>query len=436
MQAVKISQFLNSHKLLAFQIRIFLFTFFIAFFDGYDTAAIGYIAPSLITEWGIEKSSLAPVLSAALFGLALGAVSFGPIADRVGRRWTLIVAVLIFAAGAIVSAFLTSLYELEILRFITGIGLGAAMPNAVTLLSEYSPPQRSAFIVNTMFCGFPLGIALGGFIASWLIPYYGWQSILILGGAVPLILVLLMVFLLPESVNFLIVKGAPKSRIHVILKNIDKNLSEESEYVGEAGALPSSKGRGVKVVLSKHYFLGSILLCLTYFMGLVLFYGVINWMPTLFREINMSQGTASTVTGLFAVGGLGAIGSGWLMDRYNQRKILALMCFLSFVGFALIGYVVHQPLVILISVILISGVIMNTAQSSLPALAAGFFPTEGRTTGVSWMLGIGRFGGIFGSFLVAALVDRGFSVAEIFYVLAVPALIQAICLWIKNIVYS
>ncbi|CCG17868.1 permease of the major facilitator superfamily [Taylorella equigenitalis 14/56] len=393
-------------KLSHIQLRVFLLTFFIAFFDGYDTAAIGYIAPSLLAEWGLAKSALAPILSAALFGLALGAVSFGPVADRFGRKITLIVSVAIFAIGAIVSSYAGSLRELEILRFITGIGLGAAMPNAVTILSEYAPSEKRSFIVNTMFCGFPLGIAIGGFIAAWLIPNYGWQSTLLFGGVLPLILVFLMTFLLPESHDFM-------------------RIREQKDI----------EVRGVRVVLSPEYIAGSILLWITYFMGLVLFYGVINWMPTLFHEINMSQGTASIVTGLFAIGTLGAIGSGWLMDKWNPARLISILCLLACIGVALIGAVVEQNLWVLIVVILISGVFMNTAQSSLPAYAAGFFPTEGRTTGVSWMLGIGRFGGIAGSFLVAQLVDWDFSVSHIFYVLAIPALIQAICLWLKDMLY-
>ncbi|WP_315970379.1 MFS transporter [Pelistega indica] len=160
---INLQELLNS-KSYRLQKLIFVLTFLIAFFDGYDTAVIGYIAPSLIQEWGIAKTALTPVLSAALFGLATGAILSGPIADKLGRKWPLIMSVFIFAIGSLISAKAESLRALEIWRFITGIGLGAAMPNAVTLLSEYSADKNRARVVNTMFCGFPLGAALGGLL--------------------------------------------------------------------------------------------------------------------------------------------------------------------------------------------------------------------------------------------------------------------------------
>ena len=134
---MNIQNFLNEHPFSKLQYSVFFFTFLIAFFDGYDTAVIGYIAPSLLQEWGMEKAALAPVLSAALLGLAIGAMTFGPIADRFGRKRVLILSVMIFSLGTVISAFVVNLWQLEVLRFITGLGLGAAMPNAVTLISEY-----------------------------------------------------------------------------------------------------------------------------------------------------------------------------------------------------------------------------------------------------------------------------------------------------------
>ena len=152
---------------------IFALCFCIVLLDGFDTAAIGYIAPSLITEWGVERPALAPVLSAALFGLAFGALSSGPLADRFGRKTVLVGSVLVIGVACLASAFSGSLTQLVVWRFITGLGLGAAMPNAVTLMSEYCPDGRRATLTNAMFCGFPLGAAFGGFLAAWMIPQFG-----------------------------------------------------------------------------------------------------------------------------------------------------------------------------------------------------------------------------------------------------------------------
>ena len=175
-QVVNIQTFLNAHRFSSFQWVVFGLCFVIVVMDGFDTAAIGFIAPSLVQEWGVTRPELGPVLSAALFGLAAGALSSGPIADCLGRKIVLAVSVLVFGAACLGSSFAANLQQLTILRFLTGVGLGAAMPNAVTLVSEFCPDRWRATLTNAMFCGFPLGAALGGFLAAWMIPHFGWRS--------------------------------------------------------------------------------------------------------------------------------------------------------------------------------------------------------------------------------------------------------------------
>ncbi len=430
---LSIQDYINQTPFSGYQKLIFIVTFLVAFFDGYDTAVIGYIAPSLVQEWGISRPDLAPVLSAALFGLACGAISSGPIADRFGRKYLLIASVALFSIGSLISAQVDSLVALERWRFITGIGLGAAMPNAVTLLSEYCPQHQRARIVNTMFCGFPLGAALGGFIASYLIPTFGWRSTLVFGGVLPLLLSILMVFIIPESVRFLSGKPNTQTRIQAILKRfkgrdlaeVDFSLQEQEEV----------SGHGIQLVLSKQYIVGSVLLWICYFMGLIIFYGVINWMPVLLEQA-MSAARAKQIVGLFALGGLGAIASGYFMDRYNVNYLNALLALLTMMSIAIMGWSLQWGMVALIVVVLFAGIVMNTLQASLPTVAALFYPTQGRTTGVSWMMGIGRFGGVAGSYLVAELVRREFSLEQVFLSLAVPAAIMAICLLLKQYLYQ
>lgn len=156
-RTINVQDFLNENKFSGYQWMIFIICFLIAFFDGMDTAAIGYVAPSLLEEWGIEKSQLAPVLSAALFGLAIGAMTSGPLADKFGRKIVLTSSVLIFSGFCVASSFVHDLTQMTVLRFITGLGLGAAMPNAVAILSEYCPDHKRSLILNTMYCGFPVG---------------------------------------------------------------------------------------------------------------------------------------------------------------------------------------------------------------------------------------------------------------------------------------
>src|SRR5215212_6967849 len=219
-RTLDVQTFLNEHPFSGYQWTIFALCFWIVLLDGFDTAAIGYIAPSLITEWSVERPALAPVLSAALFGLAFGALSAGPLADRFGRRAVLIGSVLVFGVACLASAFSGGLTQLVVWRFVTGLGLGAAMPNAVTLISEYCPDGRRATLTNAMFCGFPLGAAFGGFLAAWMIPQWGWRSVLVLGGTTPLVLTVLLLLLLPESVRYMVAKNQPVERIRSVLNRI------------------------------------------------------------------------------------------------------------------------------------------------------------------------------------------------------------------------
>lgn len=431
---VDVQTFLNDNKFSGYQWLIFGLCFVIVLLDGFDTAAIGFIAPSLINEWGVSKPALAPVLSAALFGLAAGALSAGPLADRLGRKRVLVGSVLVFGVACLGSAFAADLTQLTVLRFLTGIGLGAAMPNAVTLMSEYCPNQRRAMLTNAMFSGFPLGAAFGGFLASWMIPQFGWRSVLVLGGVTPLLLVVVMVLLLPESVRYMVAKGQPVERIRAVLIRISATAQQaQSFFMTETKASVEGQS-GLGVVLSPAYRVGSLMLWLAYFMGLVIFYALINWMPILFREAGIAPKDATLIAALFPLGGVGAIFFGWLMDRFNGNKIIAVGYALTAVSIFAIGQVAGN-VGMLVLVVFVAGTIMNTAQSSMPALAAGYYPTQGRATGVAWMLGIGRFGGIAGSFLVAELARRHLDFATIFMVIAVPGVIAAIALLVKQRVH-
>lgn len=431
---VNVQTFLNEHPFSGFQWLVFGLCFCIVLLDGFDTAAIGYIAPSLIQEWGVTKPALAPVLSAALFGLAAGALSAGPLADRFGRKRLLVVSVLIFGVACLASSFAGSLTELSVLRFVTGLGLGAAMPNAVTLMSEYCPDARRATLTNAMFCGFPLGASLGGFLAAWMIPQWGWRSVLGLGGLAPLVLVVLLLVFLPESVRYMVAKGFSVERIRGVLCRISSAADKAIAFVMTEKVHAPTEGSGIGVVLSRSYVVGSAALWVAYFMGLVIFYALINWMPVLFKDGGLDPKTATLISALFPLGGVGAILFGWLMDRFNANRVIAVGYFLTAAAIYAIGHAAGS-IGLLVAVVFGAGAIMNTAQSSMPALAAAFYPTRGRATGVAWMLGIGRFGGIAGSFLVAELSARQLDFGSIFAVVAVPGLIAGAALLVKEFVH-
>ncbi len=430
LRSVDVQDFLNEHPFSPFQWLVFALCFCIVLMDGFDTAAIGYIAPSLGAEWGVERAALTPVLSAALFGLAFGALAAGPLADRLGRRKVLIGAVALFGLASAASALSDGLTTLIVLRFVTGLGLGAAMPNAVTLISEFCPSERRSTITNTMFCGFPLGAAFGGFLAAWMIPHLGWRSVLVLGGAMPLVLALLLFAFLPESVRYMVAQRRSADQIRAVLRRVSVQAVHATSFDLEE-ATPSRTGSGIGTVVSRPYRVGTMMLWLSYFMGLMIFYALINWMPTLLKEAGMAQSSAALVSALFPLGGLGAVLSGWLMDRFNANLVVAACFALTAAAIYAVGQCVGN-LALLMVVMLVGGTLMNTAQSSLPSLAAAFYPTAGRATGIAWMLGVGRFGGIAGSFVVGELSRRHLDFTFIFSTVAMPGVVAAVALVIKQ----
>jgi AAHS family 4-hydroxybenzoate transporter-like MFS transporter len=405
--------------------------FVIVLMDGFDTAAIGFIAPSLLSEWHIGKAALVPVLSAALFGLAGGALFSGPLSDRCGRRLVLTFSVMLFGVSCLASAYSRDLAELTTLRFITGVGLGAAMPNAVTLMSEFCPDSRRATIVNLMFCGFPLGAAFGGFIAAWVIPQFGWRSVLLFGGAVPLLLAVLLVLRLPESIRYMVVRQQPVEKIRKVLVRISEDARLAEAFVMKESVGHVAGSGGIRVVLSRTFILGSVMLWLCYFMGLVIFYGLVNWMPVLLKDAGLTAQRAALVSALFPLGGVGTVLCGMLMDRFNPNRVVAAAYALGAFSVYAIGQAIGN-MGLLICAVFIAGVLVNTAQASMPALAAAFYPTAGRGTGVAWMLGVGRFGGIAGSFLVAQLSRQHVSLPGIFTVVAMSGAVACVALLVKQ----
>ncbi|TCG07716.1 4-hydroxybenzoate transporter [Paraburkholderia steynii] len=427
---VNVQTFINEQPFGGFQWLVFFMCFVIVLLDGFDTAAIGFIAPSLLTEWGLSRPDLAPVLSAALFGLACGALGSGPLSDRLGRRSLLLTSVFLFGIACLASAFSSSIGQLTVLRFITGVGLGAAMPNAVTMMGEFCPDRRRATVINLMFCGFPLGAAFGGFLAAWMIPHFGWRSVLMLGGVTPLLLGVVLLLKMPESVRFMVASSQPVERIRATLARISSQAMNAGSFVMTETA-PQTGSKGLGVVLSRSYIVGSVMLWLTYFMGLVIFYASINWMPILLKDAGLTPKSATLISALFPLGGVGAVLAGVLMDRFNANRVIAVCYALMADSVYCIGQAAGN-VGALVAIVFIAGVLMNTAQSSMPALAAAFYPTEGRGTGVAWMLGVGRFGGIAGSFLVAELTRRHFTFSGVFATIAIAGLVACVALLIKQ----
>ncbi|WP_250481758.1 MFS transporter [Caballeronia sp. NCTM5] len=434
-RVIDVQKFLDDHRFSGFQWAILVLCFLVVAVDGLDTAAMGFIAPSLVTEWGVTKAALAPVMSAALFGLAIGALTAGPLADKYGRKKVVVASAFIFGLACLLSAFSWSLWSLTGFRFLTGLGLGAAMPNTVTLMSEYAPRARRALLSTLMFCGFSLGSASSGFVASHIIPAFGWRSLLIVGGALPLLLVVALVIVLPESVRFLVCKGAPAARVAKILKRIstDTDFSNTTFTVPEVVGATSESS--IKALFRHNNGVGTALLWTTYFMGLVVVYMLTGWLPTLMKEAGIPLAQAAVVTGMFMFGStFGTLLMGWLMDRMNNHVVMGISYAAAAVCVIAIG--MHPGDVALLRVLVFAAGFAMGAQVSMVILAAQFYQTQYRATGVSWMLGIGRFGGILGASTGGILMTMGYDFRTIFFGLAVPAALAAAAVSLKGVYYA
>ncbi|NUT16269.1 MAG: aromatic acid/H+ symport family MFS transporter [Cupriavidus sp.] len=431
-QPLNVTAFIDRQPLSAVQVTIVVLCFLIVAVDGFDTAAIGFIAPAIRAEWQLTPARLAPLFGAGLGGLMAGAFLFGPLADRFGRKSVLVLSVLCFGAASLASAWSPDLWTLVLLRFITGLGLGGAMPNAITLTSEFCPEKRRSFLVTTMFCGFTLGSALGGLASAGLIDAFGWRSVLFAGGVLPLGLAVALVWLLPESVRYLVMTGKSRERIVATLRKIapHEDLRSASFAVSEQRATTSPVWHLFRPELLR----GTLLFWLTFFMSLLVIYLLSSWLPTLLRGTGHSLRTAALVTTMFQVGGTaGAIALGWLMDRFNPHHVLATSYALAALGIAAVGSVAAEPVAAGVAVF-VAGFCISGSQVGANALSASFYPTDCRATGVSWANGVGRMGSVVGSVGGATMLSMGLGMPALFAWIGVPALIAGLSMFSLGVV--
>jgi AAHS family 4-hydroxybenzoate transporter-like MFS transporter len=426
-RSINVIEFIDSHRLAPFQILIVVLCFLIVAIDGFDTAAIGFLAPAIRAEWQLSAAQLAPLFGAGLAGLMAGAFLFGPLADKFGRKSVLIVCVLFFGLASIASAYSSSLWGLVFLRFLTGLGLGGAMPNSVTLTSEYCPAKRRSFLVTTMFCGFTVGSALGGLASANLVEDYGWRPVLMLGGILPLVLLPLMAWQLPESVRFLVMGGKRLDRVAAILRRI----APREDFANASFMVTHRKAEGFPVghLFKADLVTGTLLLWLAFFVSLLVIYLLSSWLPTLIKSTGVSLKTASLVTTMFQVGGtLGAILLGWLMDRVNPHYLLAVSYALAGAFIAAIGSLTGTPWLVGVAVFG-AGFCISGSQVGANALAAAFYPTDCRATGVSWANGVGRIGSVLGSMGGGAMLSMNMSLPMVFLLVGIPAVIAGLTLF-------
>ncbi len=421
---IDVAAFIDAQPVSAFQVKLLLTCAAVLFLDGFDTTAIGYVAPSLAKEWHIGKEALGPVFSAGLFGLMIGALLLGPLADRIGRKKIIVLSTLAFGIGTLTTFFVNDVSTLLAIRFLTGLGLGGAMPNTVALTSEFSPHRRRATMVMVMFVGFSIGAALGGFLAAALIPQFGWRSVFIVGGVAPLVLVPILILRLPESVRYLALTGRANARVAELLAFINPkaDFADGARYVVDE---PTLKGIPVQHLFRGGRTLSTLLLWVVFFMSLLDIYFLSNWLPTVLNDLGASISTAAVIGSMFQVGGVvGTFALGSIIDRFSFRA-LALVYFIAVFAVGAIGQLGHSVALVTVA-IFVAGFCIVGGQIAANALAAGFYPTAVRATGVGWALGVGRIGSIVGPLVGGVLLSLKWTAGEVFVAAALAALCAAL----------
>ena len=422
---VDVPELIDQQRVSRFQLRVLLLCAAVVLMDGFDAQAIGYVAPALSKAWNLKPGALMNVFAAGLFGLMLGALILGPVADRVGRKVVIIACTIAFSVFSLLTITAGSLTGLLYWRLLTGFGLGGAMPNAIALTSEYSPARRRAIMVMIMFCGFSLGSALGGFFAAWLIPVMGWTGVFWVGGLLPLVLVPLFLLALPESIRLLAIKGGQDEKIRSILLRINDKLSFSpgTRFFAREGRL---RGFAVRHLFRESRALGTILIWVMFFMNLLNLYFLASWLPTVIHSAGISMEKAAVITALLQIGGtIGTFSFGWFFDRLSPFGVLACAYFLAAFFIAGIG-LAGSSVGLIVLTVFGAGFFIVGAQMGANAMTAGYYPTAIRSTGVGWALGIGRIGSIVGPWVGGLILSFEWKTSSLFFTAVVPALLAAL----------
>ncbi|VVO82647.1 3-hydroxybenzoate transporter MhbT [Pseudomonas fluorescens] len=421
--SVRIGDVIDGAKISVYQVIVLTLCFLIVLVDGFDTAVIGYIAPALREEWGLAPVQLAPVFGAGLFGLMIGSLILGPIADAIGRKRILLVCVFLFGISTLVSAYSPSVAILTGLRFLTGLGLGGAMPTCITLTSEYSPARRRMIMVTLSWSGFTAGLALGGLLAAQIIPVFGWRGVLILGGVVPLAMLPFLAFFLPESVRFMASRPGQQDALRKVVERITGEDWSARVILADESA-PKSQS-SISQIFNEGRAINTVLLWSAFFCSLFVFYLITSWLPSLLKDAGYDIAHASRIGAMVPIGGtVGAILLALLMDRVGPYRVLAT----SYLGAALViaatGYVIND-IYLLAGAVFLIGFGVAGAQNGLNLVSANIYPTTARATGVSWAMACGRLGSIAGSTMGAWMIGAAGDTLTFFWWLALPVLIGA-----------
>ena len=413
-----IADLIDERPVGALQIRVFALCGLAVFVEGFDTQAIGYVAPAIAHDWHLAPGTLGPTFAAGLVGLSLGALLIAPLADRFGRRPVILFSSIAFGVLTLATAFAGGLTSLLVLRLLTGFGLGGAMANAIGLTAEYSPARRRGTAVAIMFCGFGIGSAAAGALAAWLIGSEGWRSVFVTGGIGTLVLAGVLALWLPESLRFLALRGnhARMARLMPALGPAIPTAPPPSE----------PRGPGLGVLFQDGRTPMTLLLWCVFFAGLLDLYLLANWLPTTISAAGLPVRLAIIATALLQLGGItGALILGPLMDRFGPFLVLPLAYLLAcacIVGIGLAGTSVPITMITVFG----AGIGVVGCQNCNNAVVSHLYPTAMRVRGIGAALAVGRVGSIVGPLVGGAMLGLHVDMRTLFVTSAVPMIVAGV----------
>jgi AAHS family 4-hydroxybenzoate transporter-like MFS transporter len=419
---VNLTELIDKNPVSAFQFRIFILCALVAFLDGVDTQSIGVAAPFIADTLKLPKGQLGLVFSGALIGAMIGALVLGACADRLGRKRVLIASALLFGAGTIATASAHTLGSLIAWRVAAGIGLGGATPCFISLASEYAPARRRSSIISLLWAAFPLGGMLGGFFNSYLLRFYDWHAIFLLGGALPILLAVALAFWLPESARFLAGRDGKSATLKRIMQKLTGTQAPAHVTVDDHGPSGASIGH----LFSEKRARGTLLLSGAFFMSFGTLAVIVLWTPALLHAGGVSPADTAVVIGFHGLGALAGMGIvGRMIERFGPAITLVPSLLVGTVATAALGYVstsVAGASVVMTAI----GVFLGIGASGSIALAVMAYPATLRSTGVGWSMSMGRLGQVIAPIATGAVFQAGFSPPQTLLAVAALPLVAAL----------
>jgi AAHS family 4-hydroxybenzoate transporter-like MFS transporter len=404
---------------------VFILCFAATTTEGFDTIVMAFIAPAVSHEWHLPPAALASLVAIGLFGLLVGSIVGGAMADRVGRKAVTIAAIAWFGVAAIVSSEAQSVVQLVVFRFVTGLGIGAAMPATSAFAAEYSPDRSRAAMLATIMCGILFGSAAAGFVTSFGIGVLGWRGMLALSGVLPLCFASLFVWQVPESPLYLVASNKSNEAVKRVLTRIFPGVDCSGLHF--VIRTPAGSKKGSLGLVGKDYRHGTVLTWITEFAGYLVFFLVGYWLPTHLKQTGLSMHEASQVSSMFQFGALaGAVLFVFLVRRINVASVI---CGSFAVGALLVVVLgLSEATSWLAGIIFLAGLATGGPLTCINTIPGIFYPTALRASGAGWTVAVGRVGSIIGSSLIGLIVISGYPFVLVCAVLSIPLVIASVCM--------